>query len=66
MVTMNYLSNNEGLVVKNFMVRDVDDASALTFCGKAKDLLAKYGGEMLVESCLTEFISSCRPLIPVH
>ena len=61
MVKMNYLSNNEGLVVKNFMVRDVDDASALTFCRKAKDLLAKYGGEMLVERKLLDGVYFIMP-----
>lgn len=61
MITMKYLQNNEGIVVKNFIVRESSDALATTFCGKAKDLLAKYGGEMLVEKKLLDGVYFLMP-----
>lgn len=55
MITVKYLQN-EGIVIKCFIVKESSDALATTFCGKAKDLLAKYGGEMLLERRLAEGI----------
>lgn len=49
MMTMKFLRNSENIVVKSFVVRETTDALALAICGRAKDLITKYGGRMLFE-----------------
>lgn len=54
MVTMNYLKNSANIVVKNFIVREDNDALAMTLCGRSKDLMTKYGGALLFERKLLD------------